>query len=112
MVVVTGAGGAVGALLVERFLANGDTVIATDVSDDVLADHRLRSAADPRVLTIAADISVEADCLRLADLARERTGRGRCADQLRRVLPGPAIRGHDGRRMAPGHRHQPDRPPS
>ena len=75
VVVVTGAAGAVGALLVERFLANDDTVIATDVNDEVLAELRHRSAADPRLITIAADISLEEDCLHLADLARERTGR-------------------------------------
>lgn len=74
VVVVTGAAGAVGALLVERFLANDDTVIATDVNEAILAELQ-RSVAHPRLITVAADISEEEDCLRLADLARERTGR-------------------------------------
>ena len=37
VVLITGAAGGVGAKLVERFLANGDTVIGTDVSADALA---------------------------------------------------------------------------
>jgi NAD(P)-dependent dehydrogenase (short-subunit alcohol dehydrogenase family) len=37
IVVVTGASGGMGALFVARFLANGDTVIATDTSEDALA---------------------------------------------------------------------------
>jgi NAD(P)-dependent dehydrogenase (short-subunit alcohol dehydrogenase family) len=31
-VVITGAAGGIGSLFVERFLANGDTVVATDPS--------------------------------------------------------------------------------
>ena len=42
VVVVTGAAGAVGALLVDRFLANDDTVIATDVNDAALAELEQR----------------------------------------------------------------------
>lgn len=37
-VVVTGAAGGMGALFVERFLANGDIVIATDMTEDGPAD--------------------------------------------------------------------------
>jgi nucleoside-diphosphate-sugar epimerase len=35
-VTITGAAGGMGALLVARFLVNGDTVIATDTSEDAL----------------------------------------------------------------------------
>ena len=36
IVVITGAAGGMGALFVERFLANRDTVIATDTSEEAL----------------------------------------------------------------------------
>jgi NAD(P)-dependent dehydrogenase (short-subunit alcohol dehydrogenase family) len=36
VVVITGAAGGMGSVLVERFLANGDTVIATDTKDEGL----------------------------------------------------------------------------
>lgn len=71
IVVVTGASGGMGKLVAERFLANGDTVIATDTSADALA----KLAAAPKLATIAADVSKEADCQAVADLAREKGGR-------------------------------------
>lgn len=42
VVLITGAAGGMGAFFVERFLANGDTVIATDTSDEALAAARVR----------------------------------------------------------------------
>ena len=71
IVVVTGASGGMGKLVAERFLANGDTVIATDTSEDALA----KLATDPKMVTIAADVSNEDDCQAVADLAREKGGR-------------------------------------
>ncbi|MHB0670787.1 SDR family NAD(P)-dependent oxidoreductase [Roseomonas mucosa] len=71
IVVVTGASGGMGKLVAERFLANGDTVIATDTSEDALA----KLAAGPKLATIAADVSKEDDCQAVADLAREKGGR-------------------------------------
>lgn len=74
VVVVTGAGGGMGALIVERFLANGDTVVATDTSDVALTTLRERHGAD-RLHTISGDISSEADCDKVAAVAREAAGR-------------------------------------
>jgi NAD(P)-dependent dehydrogenase (short-subunit alcohol dehydrogenase family) len=37
IVVVTGAAGGMGALIVRRFLSNGDAVIATDTEESALA---------------------------------------------------------------------------
>lgn len=74
-VVITGAAGGVGTVLVERFLANHDTVIATDTRQDVLDTWRERFPEDSSLVIAAADISVEADCAALADLARSRNGR-------------------------------------
>ena len=71
-VVVTGAGGGIGALLVDRFLCNDDTVVATDLTEDSLARF---SAAGENVVTVAGDISSETDCGRIAEAARARTGR-------------------------------------
>jgi NAD(P)-dependent dehydrogenase (short-subunit alcohol dehydrogenase family) len=37
VVLITGAAGGMGALFAKRFLSHGDTVIATDTSDEALA---------------------------------------------------------------------------
>jgi len=71
VVVITGAAGGIGAPLVERFLRNGDTVIATDASEDALKQLTARPEYDARLLTLAADISAEADTQAVADFARE-----------------------------------------
>lgn len=75
MVVISGSAGGVGAVLVDRFLRNGDTVLATDAREDALKEWRGRWDADTRLLTAAADVSVEADCGHLADVARQHAGR-------------------------------------
>jgi NAD(P)-dependent dehydrogenase (short-subunit alcohol dehydrogenase family) len=74
-VVVTGAGGGIGSLLVKRFLENGDHVVATDFSADALS--RLSAQLEPahRLETIQADITSESDCLAVADCARRATAR-------------------------------------
>lgn len=74
VVVITGAAGGVGSVLVDRFLANGDTVIATDTNQDVLDTWRERRATDARLFTVAADIASEHDTTRLAQFARDAAG--------------------------------------
>jgi NAD(P)-dependent dehydrogenase (short-subunit alcohol dehydrogenase family) len=74
-VVLTGAAGGIGALLVQRFIANGDLVIATDTSDEALAKLAARVNAGERLLTHVADIADEASCAALADFARSAGGR-------------------------------------
>ena len=73
-VVVTGAAGGMGTLIVQRFLANDDTVIATDIDSEGL--ERLKNAQAPgaKLHVVAADISEEADCGRVAALARSTAG--------------------------------------
>jgi NAD(P)-dependent dehydrogenase (short-subunit alcohol dehydrogenase family) len=73
-VVVTGAAGGMGRPFVEAFLANGDTVIATDSGEEALAKLRAEVTSD-QLFVQEADISEEADTRALADLAREMTGR-------------------------------------
>lgn len=75
IVLITGAAGGMGALFVARFLANGDTVIATDMSDKALAKLVAASGAGARLHTLSADISDEASCKKLADFASETAGR-------------------------------------
>jgi NAD(P)-dependent dehydrogenase (short-subunit alcohol dehydrogenase family) len=75
VVLVTGAAGGIGALLVERFLGNGDTVLATDLSSDMLAQAHSAWGWTNRVLLQAGDVASEEDCARLAGIARDLVGR-------------------------------------
>lgn len=75
VVVITGAAGGMGSVLVERFLANGDTVIATDTKDEGLEALRAKVGANTKLLAHKADISKEEDCARLAVVARDKAGR-------------------------------------
>lgn len=68
IVVITGAAGGVGAELVRRFIANGDTVIGTDNSPTALAELEREVDATGALITTAGDITNEAD---LATLASE-----------------------------------------
>lgn len=74
-VVVTGAAGGMGALIVQRFLENGDIVIATDVGDEQLRALKDAQAPDAPLHVVGGDVSDEADCARVADLARKAAGR-------------------------------------
>jgi NAD(P)-dependent dehydrogenase (short-subunit alcohol dehydrogenase family) len=60
--------------LVDRFITNGDTVIALDTRQDVLDSWRTRWPTDANIITAAADISDEADCDRIAQLVRDTAG--------------------------------------
>ena len=66
IVAITGAAGGMGALFVERFLANRDTVIATDTSGEALAKLAGKLDVGARLHTMTADISDEASCAKLA----------------------------------------------
>lgn len=75
VVVVTGAAGGIGSVLVERFLGNGDTVVATDLERDALEALRTKLDAGTRLVAAEADVAEEADCGRLAEIARGAAGR-------------------------------------
>lgn len=75
VVVITGAAGGVGSVLVKRFLDNGDTVVATDANPDVLEQWRGRWEVDAKLVTVPGDISSEQDCESLAQVIREGLGR-------------------------------------
>jgi NAD(P)-dependent dehydrogenase (short-subunit alcohol dehydrogenase family) len=74
VVLITGAAGGVGRVLVDRFLVNEDTVIATDRAAEALSSLSA-TRPGPKLFTVPVDISKEDDCARLADVARERAGR-------------------------------------
>jgi 3-oxoacyl-[acyl-carrier protein] reductase len=75
VVVITGAAGGMGAVVADRFLANGGTVIATDTRSDALMSFVAAHGSGDRLVTTVADISKEEDCARLADAARDKAGR-------------------------------------
>lgn len=75
VVVVTGAAGGIGQLVAERFLANGDTVIATDIAEPALGKLTAAQAQDAKLHVVAADISNEADCAAVAACAENVAGR-------------------------------------
>lgn len=72
VVVVTGAAGGMGRLIVRRFLDNGDTVVATDKVAEGLADLRKPGI---RLDTVVADITREDECAAVAAAARGIGGR-------------------------------------
>lgn len=74
VVVITGAGGGVGAGRVARFQANGDTVIGTDVSTEALDELAAGVDAQPNLITVAANITVEDDVDNLAALVGKHGG--------------------------------------
>jgi len=51
VVVITGAAGGIGSVLVDRFLANGDTVIATDATKEHLEQLVSSRNAGQRLIT-------------------------------------------------------------
>jgi len=75
VVVITGAAGGIGSVLVDRFLANGDTVIATDTTKEHLEQLVSSRNAGQRLIMSPADIFSEHECLELANLAGETAGR-------------------------------------
>ena len=56
VVVITGAAGGMGSVLVQRFLMNGDTVIATDIKSAPLEELREKHNSDALITTVG-DIS-------------------------------------------------------
>ncbi|GAA0602705.1 hypothetical protein GCM10010174_18640 [Kutzneria viridogrisea] len=79
-VVITGAAGGIGSELVERFLKNGDTVVATDVSQETLDSWRSRWDADTFdgrhsfLHAVAGDLSSEQSIAALTETTRDRFG--------------------------------------
>lgn len=105
VVIITGAAGGVGWVLVERFLVNGDTVLASDTKQEVLDAWR-PGFADAVPVDLRRRHLVRAGHRRpcgSSEPAPRSSGR---AHQLRRVLPGRVVRGDVGCSLAHRHRRQ------
>lgn len=74
-ILLTGAAGGMGAAFVQRFLGNGDTVVATDNSTEALDALVEKMGGSERLLVVEGDISDDASCRTIADTARKQTGR-------------------------------------
>lgn len=63
-----------GSAFVERFVANGDSIVATDLAGERL-DRIAAAYPGKRVVTVVGDVSAESDSQRIAEVAREHFGR-------------------------------------
>jgi NAD(P)-dependent dehydrogenase (short-subunit alcohol dehydrogenase family) len=75
VVLITGAAGGIGTVLVDRFLANGDTVIAADLDQDRLERWREHWPSTAPLSFLAADLTSEDDTRKLAETIRDDPGR-------------------------------------
>ncbi len=74
-VLVTGAGGGIGAAIAGAFLSSGANVVATDASTDALARAFEKTEGSDRAVTVAMDVTSEEDIRRVFDALGERFGR-------------------------------------
>jgi len=74
-VVVTGGAGGIGSKIVDRFLANGDTIFAIDNRLDALKTLLGTRSAQDQLVAIAGDVSKEDDTRGFADTIRAKAGR-------------------------------------
>jgi 3-oxoacyl-[acyl-carrier protein] reductase len=75
IVVVTGAAGGMGTLIVARFLANDDTVIEIDNDEEALARLAGKAPAQSKLHVLRGDVANEGSCAEFAHFVRDKTGR-------------------------------------
>ncbi len=75
VVVVTGGAGGIGTKIVDRFLANGDTVFAIDNRSDALQILLETRNARARLVALEGDVSKEDDTRGFAETIRVKAGR-------------------------------------
>ena len=75
IVVVTGGAGGIGSMIVDRFLANGDTIFAIDNRLDALKTLLGTRSAQDQLVAIGGDVSKEDDTRGFADTIRAKAGR-------------------------------------
>jgi NAD(P)-dependent dehydrogenase (short-subunit alcohol dehydrogenase family) len=77
-VVITGAAGGIGSEIVDRFLTNGDTVVAADLRKETLDNYRTRWDTDPTgsrnqsLHTLTVDVSSQESVATLTEQVRRR----------------------------------------
>lgn len=74
-VLVTGAGGGIGAAIAEAFLANGATVVATDANPEALDRALAHIQGGEKLAKMSMDVTSEADILRVMNAIAEKFGR-------------------------------------
>ena len=75
VIIVSGASGGIGSELSEELVANGATVIMTDVSDKGFAMAEEFTAKGPgKAIFIPADVSSDEDCKKVVETAAAQTG--------------------------------------
>lgn len=72
---MTGAGGGIGAAITGAFLLAGADVVATDANADALTRALGKIEGGDRVVTLAMDVTSEADIRRVFDIVAERFGK-------------------------------------
>jgi NAD(P)-dependent dehydrogenase (short-subunit alcohol dehydrogenase family) len=75
VVVVTGGAGGIGTKIVDRFLANGDTIFAIDNRLDALKTLLGTRNAQDRLVAVEGDVSKADDTRGFADAIRVKSGR-------------------------------------
>jgi 3-oxoacyl-[acyl-carrier protein] reductase len=75
IVIVTGGAGGIGSKIVDRFIRNGDQVIAIDRDVKALKHLQESRNAGPLLATLSGDVSKETDANRLAEEVRSMAGR-------------------------------------
>jgi NAD(P)-dependent dehydrogenase (short-subunit alcohol dehydrogenase family) len=75
IVVVTGGAGGIGSKIVDRFLANGDTIFAIDNRLDALKTLLETRSAQDRLVAVGGDVSKVGDTRGFADTIRAKAGR-------------------------------------
>ena len=74
IVIITGAAGGMGSAFVDRFLGNGDIVIAMDSKGEGLKALQGKHDRHAKLSIVTGDISKEQDCANVAEVARKGHG--------------------------------------
>ncbi|MFI0846532.1 SDR family NAD(P)-dependent oxidoreductase [Mesorhizobium sp. IMUNJ 23232] len=74
-ILVTGAGGGIGAAITGAFLSTGANVLATDANSDALAKALEGVEGGDRAVTLSMDVTSESDIRRVMEVVAERFGK-------------------------------------
>ncbi|TIX05077.1 MAG: glucose 1-dehydrogenase [Mesorhizobium sp.] len=74
-VLVTGAGGGIGAAITGAFLSSGANVVATDANSDALAGALEKVEGGDRAVRVSMDVTSEGDIRRVMEVVADRFGK-------------------------------------